>query len=572
MSGLHAADIVVLVVCLTGITALGISAGRGAKNIAEFFMPRRFGKITMIMNAFGSGTASDQAVSVAAATFQSGLSGIWYQWLWLFVTPFYWLIAPIMRRLRAVTTADAYRLRFDNSVAVLFALVGMASMSVKIGLMLKGGGALIEAATGTAFDADWAIAVITVLFVVYGIAGGLAAAIVTETVTGLLILTFSFMLLPFVLRAVGGMQGIRETVTQPGMLSLVAPEGITVFFVVMMSLQALVGIVAQPHIMGVCGAGKTEFEGRVGIMFGNLVKRICTIAWCLTSIAALAWYMQRGASISTIKPDSIYGDMAKAFLPQAAPGLLGLFLAATLAGVMGACNSFMIASAALFTQNIYRPCQPDESQKHYLWVGRMSSLVVVAAGVLFAYWVPNVVRALEIWFMVAPMMGIVFWIGLFWRRMTVVGAWASTSCGFAAWYVSSQSWFVSEIERLNLPNTWNVLTQKAGVPMVSLPWQILFYLTIATIAGVVVSLLTRPVDAERLNRFYDLIRTPIVPGEKITAVCTLPQGVEPATRPLLIDFAGLQVPRPSLVSLVGFAGGWLAVALLILSFVLIVQM
>ena len=100
-------------------------------------MPRKFGKGMMIMHAFGTGTASDQAVSVASATFRGGLSGIWYQWLWLFVTPFYWLIPPIFRRFRAVTAADVYELRFDRSVAVLFSLVGMANMCVKIGLMLK---------------------------------------------------------------------------------------------------------------------------------------------------------------------------------------------------------------------------------------------------------------------------------------------------------------------------------------------------------------------------------------------------------------------------------------------------
>jgi len=49
--------------------------------------------------------------------------------------------------------------------------------------------------------------------------------------------------------------------------------------------------------------------------------------------------------------------------------------------------------------------------------------LVVAGGVAFAFWVPSVVKALEIWFMIAPMMGLVFWIGLFWRRMTVAGAW-----------------------------------------------------------------------------------------------------------------------------------------------------
>ena len=36
----------------------------------------------------------------------------------------------------AVPGADVYELRFDKSVAVLFAIVGIVGLSVKIGLML----------------------------------------------------------------------------------------------------------------------------------------------------------------------------------------------------------------------------------------------------------------------------------------------------------------------------------------------------------------------------------------------------------------------------------------------------
>jgi Na+/proline symporter len=144
---LHPVDAIVLIAYLIGITFLGSWMGRKISTAADYFMRRRFGKATMIMHAFRTGTASDQAVSVAAATAKNGLSGIWFQWMWRFSTPFYWLIAPIMRRFRAVTTADVYELRYDRSVAMLFAAVGIASMAVKIGLMLKGAGALIESGT-----------------------------------------------------------------------------------------------------------------------------------------------------------------------------------------------------------------------------------------------------------------------------------------------------------------------------------------------------------------------------------------------------------------------------------------
>ena len=283
VAGLHWIDGVVVVAYLLGVTYLGVKVGRRVAGLNEYFMPRKFGAGMMMMHAFGTGTASDQAVTVASATFRGGLSGIWYQWLWLFVTPFYWLIAPIFRRFRATTTADVYELRFDRSVAMLFAVVGMANMCVKIGLMLKGAGALIDAGTGGLIDADWAMAAMTVMFVIYGVAGGLSAAIVTDYVQGILTIVFSFMLLPCILGEVGGLSGVRQTITDPTMLSLIAPSKISLFFVVMMAIQALVGIVAQPFIMGVCAAGKTEWEGRLGIVGGNLIKRLCTVAWCLTA-------------------------------------------------------------------------------------------------------------------------------------------------------------------------------------------------------------------------------------------------------------------------------------------------
>ncbi len=423
-------DTALLVIYLLAITAMGIWTARRVQGLGDFFMPRRFGKAMMITHAFGTGTASDQAVSVASATAQRGLSGIWYQWLWLFSTPFYWLIAPIMRRFRAVTTADVLTLRFDRGVAGLFAVVGIASMSVKIGVMLKGAGALTEAATGDLIDSDLAIWSITVLFVVYGAAGGLGAAIVTDFVQGILTVVFSFILLPFVLYEVGGMEGIRSAIRQPEMLSLVAPEKITLFFVVMMGIQALVGIVAQPHFMGVCAAGKSEWEGRVGIVVGNLIKRLCTIAWALTAIGAVAWYLNRWMSLDDVQTrefgDRIYGDVARQFLPAVMPGLLGVFLASLLAAVMSSCDSFMISSAGLFTENIYKPLRPRRPEGHYLFVGRVAALVIVAGGVAYASWASDVVRALELWFKIAPMTGIVFWMCLFWRRMTVAGERSAT--------------------------------------------------------------------------------------------------------------------------------------------------
>ncbi len=566
-SGLHIADIVVLVLYLAGMVAIGAWAAKNIKTSEDFFMPRRFGKIMMIMFSFGAGTHADQAVSVASKSYTNGLSGIWYQWLWLPVTPFYWLIAPVMRRFRAITTADVFEARYSPSVAVLYAFVGILSLTVTMGVMLKGSGEVISASTQGLLSADLVIAVMTIMFVIYGVAGGLSAAIITDFVQGILTIIFSFMLLPFILSAVGGMDGIRRGVEDPGVLSLVAPAEIGWFYIIVISINGLVGIVAQPHTMGNCAAGKTELEGRVGFMGGTLIKRLCTIPWALTGLAAIVYFAG-----TDIHPDKVFGTVAGDFLPKVLPGVLGIFLAAVLASVMSSCDVFMISCSALFTENVYKRLRPQKSNQHYITVGRVSAVAVVAGGVVFAYRLPNVVKGLEIFWIIASMMGIAFWLGLFWRRATTEGAWASTIAAFAVWYLTTKSFFIQFMADLPAAERLRFVAAKASGPEISLPWQMVFYLVAGTFAGIITSLLTRPIANEKLDNFYALIRTPIVPGEKVHAPCTLPDGaVVPAKRSLLPN-TNLEIMVPSRTSIVGFLAGWAFVVLIIYSVYLIANM
>ncbi len=522
----------------------------------------------LIMHGFGSGTHSDQAVSVASKTFVSGLSGIWYQWLWLFVTPFFWLIAPIMRRFRAITTADVFEKRYNHSVAVLFSIVGILQLMVTIGVMLKGSGAIISAAFNETINADIAIAAMTVLFVIYGMAGGLSAAIITDFIQGLLTIIFSFLLLPFVMNAVGGIDGLHESISNAQLWSIIAPSEIGLFYVVMIAINGLFGIVTQPHIMGLCATGKTEIDGRYGFTYGNYIKRICTIAWTLTGFAAIAHFAGR-----EVDPDLVFGLMAKEFLPAILPGLLGIFIASLLASVMSSCDSLMIASSGLFTENIYRPKIKGRSEKHYLKVGRIVSMLVVLGGVVFAYQLPGVVAGLEIFWKIGPMLGIAFWLGLFWRDMTAAGAWASALMGFFVWWLTEQQAAIEMLQSSELATNMRLVVDFGNGPSVYLPWQMLIYLTFGIATGIIVSLFTRKTSTNNLDDFYDLIKTPVADMEKPPTVsCTLPAGVHPVQRRKL--FPGidqLEIYWPSKTSWIGFIITTFAVLSLVFLFISITQ-
>ncbi|MBE0536684.1 MAG: sodium:solute symporter family protein [Phycisphaerae bacterium] len=566
MFGVQAFDWAIIVVYLVGITAIGLWAARRVKSAASFFIgDRKFGKWMMMFFMFGTGTHSDQAVGVAAQTYKVGVSGIWIEWLYLFVTPFYWLIAPVFRRMRAVTTADYFEMRYNPSVSMLFVTIGLLQLTFFIGMMLKGTSAMLMAVTGGMINQYAAIAAMTVMFVAYGIAGGMAAAIFTDLVQGLLTVILSFMIIPFAVSAAGGMSGLREQIASADMLKLVAPGGITIFYVAIVSFNALVGWVTQPHTMANCAAGRTEIEGRIGTTCGMLLKRICIVAWMFTGLFAIAVLPE----LRKEQIDQTYGLMAHKLLPTIAPGLIGLFIASMLASVMSSCDAFMVASAGLFTENCYKKFMvKDRPDKHYVLVGRVTSLVVVLGGILFAVTAESILHMIEIFWKIAAMMGIAFWVGLFWRRATAAGAWAGTLMSFAAWLFTGKLDFAVRGAKVVLWDFNAQFADKLPAFMVwegklHLPWQMIIYLSAGLVGLVVVSLLTKRVPEERLERLYACLRTPIGKDEPEGPAFTLPAGVEPAPRRVLIASRDFEIPRPSLVGMAGFFGSWLAVAGLI---------
>jgi Na+/proline symporter len=564
MLGIAAADWIVLAVYLVAITLIGLWAARRVKSASSFFIgDRKFGKMAMLFFTMGAGTHSDQAVSVVSKTYRVGAAGIWYQWLWLFVTPFFWLLAPVFRRMRAVTTADYFHARYGQGVAGLFALVGMLQLTINIGVMLKGSSAMITAASGGGIDPAFAIVAMTILFVIYGVAGGLNAAILTDVLQGILTIVLSFLILPFALNAVGGMAGLRESIADPDMLKIVAPKEITAFYIAVISLNALIGWVTQPQSFGMAAAGKTEIEGRFGVMGGLILKRICTIAWVVTGLCAIVLYAG-----TEMDADHAYGFMAHDLLPSIAPGLVGLFIASMLACVMSSCDAFMVASAALFTENLYRPLMArNRTDRHYMTVGRIASVLVVGSGIGFAFLLDDVVQGLEIFWKISPMMAIAFWVGLFWRKATPAAAWASTLVAFAAWLGTENLFWNPAACLENGPLAF--LTFEGSI---YLPWQMIFYLSAGLVTAVVVSLVTRPVSQDKLDRFYECIRTPVLTEEPETAPFTLPEGTSPAPRNVLISHPDFEIPKPTPVTIVGFFAGWIAVGALIWSFVWILNL
>ncbi len=646
--GMHTADWVVLAVYFVVILVVGLWSARKVTDAADFFMGgRRFGKIFMMFFAFGSGTSSDQAITVVAGTWRMGLAGIWWQFLWLPATPFYWLIAPILRRIRALTTADFFGCRFSPATAVLYSFYGVVISIVMIAGALFSSGKMINALTGNAVDRmaeqqniqvptisfvsvappkedmqgaegkskltvsmgwrrlegyEYAILAMTLLFVTYGMAGGLGAAIITDFIQGVLTIAFSILLLPFIFHQIGGFGALQESShLKPGMFNFVADvqfaekfnrEPITILYVCILSLTALAGIIVQPHIMGVCGAGKTEYEGRFGFTVGNFLKRFCTVAWTFTGLACVAWYLgtsspllesgdpadkalyesltvkahgdfesltpEEQARVSDVEDkfaDELFGRAAYDVLPTIAPGLVGLLLASLLAAVMSTCDAQMVVSSGLFTENVYkRVIAPGRSERHYVWVGRFAGLGIVAAALVLQATFTDVIHAMKVIIKTPAAIGISMWFGIFWRRWNTTAVWTATGAAAVAWFIVG--YYPNEI--LNQFPQLSGMFRESGAGFVMLDmWQSVCYLGAGVVVGVATALLTRPQSPEQLDRFFTLLRTPVIKGEKVLEPCTVPE--DNRQRDPVIEIGNFQFNRPTKLGVGGFVIAWVLV-------------
>jgi Na+/proline symporter len=483
MTGLTKLDLAVIIAYLVGITAFGLYVARRVKDTEGFFMGnRRFGKALMVAQALTTGTRADYAIGVAGASYDIGMAGIWYQWMYIFSTPFFWLLSPIFRRMRYTTTADFFEERFSKSLGIAYSFFAIYIFMLTQGMIIKGAATTITAISG--LPEFWIIWGVTALFVLFGVAGGLVATANTDFIQGIFILILSFMLVPFGLNAVGGFSGLHAKLA-PEMFSLIASKELTLFSVTMLVVSGLVGIIAQPHHMAIAGSGKTEMNCRVGWCYGNFIKRLCTIGWALTGLIAAA-LLAKG---SLEKRELAFGVMIKQLLP---PGLTGLMIAAILATVIASCAAYMIAGSALFTRNLYqRYLKPAAGDAHYLLVGRVASAAITVGGLLMALYMKSVVDATVHFVTAVAFVGVPMWAGVIWPRANAKGAWASI-LGSTATYAVVYGWY--------------------GMRDGS---QLFYPLLVGFAAVIVISWLTPPESADRLQRFFALLHTPVGEEEQM---------------------------------------------------------
>jgi len=479
---LHTLDWIVIAVYFVGIVAVGLYVARGVKVTEDYFLGKRGFSVWLIIGqAFGVGTHAEMPVSLAGAVYQSGYSAIWYQWKNLFITPFYWILGPMFRRLGRTTIGEVYEDRYGNFMGGVYTVFALAFFTFSMGAMLKGAGKLISAASGGTVSPNAVVIVMTLTFLAYSLVGGLVSAAYTDFVQSFFIIGLSFLLIPLGLSRIGGFTGMRETL-DPAMLSMVTPGDVGVFTILMLTINGLVGIVAQPHMLAAIGTGKDEMSCRVGMAYGNFVKRFCTVGWALVGLI-VAVMLSDAAPLAD--HEDAFGFATKELL---FPGAIGLMIACVLAANMSTCSAFTVDGGALFTQNFYRRyIASDKSDRHYLMVGRLSGVTVTSLGVVFGLMLDIVLEAFLFTETMAAFMGISMFAAISWKRANRQGA-------FASLISSSLLFFYLTYQDFGVLLRWEA--ENFG-----------YSLLLGFVALAVVSWLTPPESKELLDPFYKRLST-----------------------------------------------------------------
>ena len=467
--GLHIVDIGIIILYIGLILWIGKRAAEKTKNTGDFFLAgRKLGKFYQFFLNFGCSTNADQAVAVSREIYRTGIGGMWIQYLVLFLTPFYWFSTSLFRRVRLTTIGDYFTERFNSkslgaSYAIFILLMSILGGGIGYMVAAKTMMAMTPKSTEQMTQKERLSVeqfkeyqtlrsqieaglnredkirydelneknkrgelhsfishtnpvlfyfVYAIIVGIYTMMGGFRAAAITDAIQGLLIITFSLILIPIGLSRIGGFSGLHASVPDYmfELFGSVTMSEYAWYTILAMVLANLVSIIAVASGMQTAGSARNEMTARIGMIGGMFFKRFIMIFWALAGLLAIGLY----AGVLH-DPDLIWGFMSKDLL---FPGAIGLMLVGILAANMSTLDASAVSYSALFIKNIYQPFKPEKSEKHYLFVGRIAIGVTLLGGIAVALYVNNLLELFKYIISIPAIYGASVWLGFIWRRLT----------------------------------------------------------------------------------------------------------------------------------------------------------
>jgi SSS family transporter len=422
---MHGADLAVLTAYFATMIGVGFAYSRHMKSLDLYFAGGKqlswwLGGISFLM-AYVSALS---IVVYAGLGYQYGLVALSIYWTTvpgtLLTT---WLLARRWRRAGVLTPMEFLETRFSSLVRQLFAWSGIPLRVIDEGLKIVAIGIFVSA--GLKISPIIAMVAVGLITLLYTVAGGLWAVVITVFVQFVLVSTAVLMLVPLAWRAAGGWKHFISAVPPDFLRPVHVPytwEYIGAFLVLSgLSLAGNWSLIQRFY------SARNDRECRGVGWFASLLFFLLPPLWIFTGMFARAFIPLQG-----FDPQTIYARVSAALLP---PGMLGLLIAALFAATMSVLSSGYNVIAAVLTVDVHqRLIHPHASQRELVGVGRILTAFValfplgIALAVTYFHWTIFDTMVAAFGFFLPPTVLPVL-AGLLSRRLSAGGALAGFTVG-----------------------------------------------------------------------------------------------------------------------------------------------
>ncbi|SKB84320.1 solute:Na+ symporter, SSS family [Parapedobacter luteus] len=440
----------------------------------EYFLAgKSLGWFVIGASIFASNIGSEHLVGLAGSGATDGVAMAHYElhaWCLLVLA---WVLVPFYMRSKVFTMPEFLEKRFSPTArTVLSAISLVAYVLTKLAVGVYAGGmvfmVLLPEIGFMGLDSFWVGSVlIIVLTGLYTAIGGMKAVAYTEAFQTVVLIFGSALVTILGLQAMGGWDNLRAAVDDE-MFNLwkpLVPEGVegtwspvketgrmawyfndNYPWVGMLFCAPIIGLwywtTDQYIVQRVLGA-PNETEARRGSIAAAFFKLFPVFIFIIPGIICYALASSGKIPALTqqlIGPD---GEIIRDNAQQAFPlmvanilpaGIRGLVVAGLLAALMSSLAGAFNASSTLFTIDFYSKLRPNVPQEKLVWVGRVATVVMIVIGLL---WIP-VIRGGKglydylqgVQSYLAPPIAVVFFAGIFHKRLNAKGCLAALYTGF----------------------------------------------------------------------------------------------------------------------------------------------
>jgi Na+/proline symporter len=488
---------------------------RARSSVAEFFTSGQSAPWWLVGTSMVATTFSTDTPNLVTDFVRS--HGVSYNWVWWaflltgMATVFFY--AQLWRRSRVLTDLEFYELRYSGRPAaavrgfravylgLFFNIMIMATVTlaaVKIANVMLGWGRLETiAVAGTA----------VVLFAaVSGLWGVLATDLVQFVLAMIGVIAAAYVSLHH--PAVGGLAGLLAK-TDPKSLSLLPDFHDTTLTLTVLIIPLTVqwwsvwypG--AEPgggsYIAQRILASKNERHALGATLWFNVAHyALRPWPWIIVALCSMLVFptladIQR--ALPQVSPALIGNDLAyPAMLTLLPVGMKGLIVASLFAAYRSTMETHLNWGSSYLVIDFYqRFLAPGRTERHYLWVSRgLTAVLMILCGV-FTLLLSTASEAFQLLLSVGAGTGLIYLLRWFWWR---INAWSEISAMLSSFLIAL-AFFIAKKLGVDIPD----------------PVPLLATVAVTTVVWITVTLMTAPVDHAALLRFYELTR-PAGPGWK----------------------------------------------------------